>query len=137
MNIDRDRELVEDWFWKASADKQPFDLQVKNLAEEAQEFIDAEKNEDKVEVFDALVDMYWVTLGILNTIEDEVLARKLPFKKGFDEVAYSNFSKFKRVYDENGPRLEVLKREDGKILKHPDTYEAPDLKKILNRYETK
>lgn len=136
MSIDRHAELVEEWFWQADAEDQPFRTKLKNFLEEYKEWVDAVYKNDPVEEFDALVDMYWVGLDIINTIQSICFRHDYPLNEGFNEVARSNFSKFKLVHDENGSRFEVLRREDGKILKHPDTYFPPNLKKILKENET-
>lgn len=132
MDINKHLEVVEEWFWSADADSQPFRTKLKNFLEEYREWETSLSNADNVEEFDALIDMYWVGLDIINTIINICNRNDYPLPQGFKEVARSNFSKFKRVADGNGSRYEILKREDGKILKHPDSYSPPNLKKILD-----
>lgn len=130
MSTENDLEQVRDWIYTANNDDQKLSLKMKNLQEEYQEWLDAT---DDVEEFDALVDMYWVALDIIGFIKDYSSANNFPLRKGFEEVAKSNWSKFKRL--DNG-ELEVLFREDGKIMKHPDTYFPPNLKNVLDANKT-
>lgn len=133
MSIDRHAEVVEEWFWQANADNQPISLQVKNFNEEYNEYLTAKEKGDRVGMFDGVVDMYWVLLGIINTVRSMAFRHDFPLDEGFTEVARSNYSKFKPLGE---GRFEVLKREDGKILKHPETYFPPDLTKVLEENET-
>lgn len=93
--------------------KLKFDL----MTEELSEYMVACKNEDIVEVADAVVDMQYILNGI-------ILAHGLQdiFDDMFLEVHESNMSKL-----ENG---KVLKRKDGKVLKGKNYY-PPNLKKFL------
>lgn len=93
-------------------------LRVKLLAEEVKELEDAFKDNNIVEVLDALTDIQYV-------LDGAYLACGLQnFKQtAFDEVQRSNMSKL----DKDG---KVLYREDGKIMKS-DLYSPPDLVSVL------
>lgn len=89
------------------------------MEEENAEYLDAVLNDNKVEVFDALLDQLYVLMGnfqkhgfTMEHIED-----------GIEEVHSSNMSKL-----EDG---EVIRREDGKVMKGKD-YFKPDLKGYLD-----
>lgn len=90
------------------------------MQEELFEYKDACKNNNLIEIVDAIVDMQYILDGIklAHGIQDS-------FDVLFDEVHQSNMSKL-----ENG---KVLKRNDGKILKGKNYFE-PDLKKILKKW---
>ena len=87
------------------------------IAEEFNEFIQANNKNDEVEKLDACMDMIWVILGFC-------------YMKGYDvhgawnEVARSNLAK---INPETG---KVIKREDGKVLK-PEGWTPPELKQFV------
>jgi len=96
-----------------------WELRAKLIQEELDEYIQACKDGDLVEVADALCDMDFLINGgysIHGLLEKE--------KGVFGEVFKSNMSKL----DEDG---NPIFREDGKILKGK-SYFKPNLKKILN-----
>jgi predicted HAD superfamily Cof-like phosphohydrolase len=89
------------------------------MAEENQEYLQAAKNNDLVEVADALGDMLYILCG---TIIEHGMQDKI--EEVFDEIQKSNLSKL----GENG---KPIYREDGKVMKGPN-YFKPDILKILN-----
>ena len=91
-------------------------LRIDLIKEELDELQEAMKNNDLLEVADALTDILYVTYGAGH-------AFGLDLDKCFDEVQNSNMSKL----GENG---EPIYNESGKVMKGPD-YFAPDLKKII------
>ena len=92
------------------------DLRIKLIEEELQELKDAIKNNDIVEVADALTDILVVTYGA-------GLAFGINLDKCFDEVHRSNMSKLSK---EGKP----IYNEYGKVMKGPN-YSPPDLKKFV------
>jgi len=86
------------------------------IKEELDEFAQAIKNKDIVEVADSLTDILYVTYGA-------GIAFGIDLDKCFDEVQRSNMSKLgedgKPIYNENG-----------KVMKGPK-YFQPDLKKFI------
>jgi predicted HAD superfamily Cof-like phosphohydrolase len=94
-------------------------LRIKLLQEEYQEYIQAEKNNDIVEIADALADMLYIINGTC-------VSYGIPIDKIFQEVHSSNMSKL----DSNG---QVLRREDGKVLKGPN-YFTPKIKEIIDNH---
>jgi len=90
------------------------------LKEENEEYLDACKNGDLVEIADALGDLLYITFGT-------ILRHGLQYKieEVFDEIHRSNMSKL----DENG---QPIFREDGKVLKST-RYFRPDIKSILEK----
>ena len=101
-------------------DKPTFDLGVRLLKEELQEYIDAHDEGDMVEVGDGLVDILFITIGLVvkHGLQDVVVEL-------FDEVFLSNQSKL----DSDG---KVIRREDNKILKG-ESYFKPAIGKILEK----
>ncbi len=90
------------------------------MDEENKEYFEAAKNDDLVEVADALGDMLYILCGTIlehgmHHIIEEV----------FDEIQRSNMSKL-------GEDGRPIYREDGKVLKGP-SYFKPDIKGILDR----
>jgi predicted HAD superfamily Cof-like phosphohydrolase len=90
------------------------------IKEENEEYLEACKNGDIVEIADALGDQLYILFG---TILRHGLQHKI--EEVFDEIQRSNMSKL----DENG---QPIFREDGKILKS-NLYFKPDIKKILEK----
>ncbi|HXD93451.1 MAG TPA: nucleoside triphosphate pyrophosphohydrolase family protein [Bacteroidia bacterium] len=90
------------------------------IKEENEEYLDACKNKDIVEIADALGDQLYILCG---TILKHGLQHKI--EEVFDEIHRSNMSKL----DENG---KPIYREDGKVLKS-NRYFRPDIKKILDK----
>ena len=75
-----------------------------------------------IDSLDAITDILYVLLGTAHAygLGDKVQA-------AFNEVHRSNMTKVM-------PNGKVMKRDDGKIIK-PDTYEPPNLKKVLGLQE--
>ena len=88
------------------------------MKEENEEYLEAVKNNDLVEIADALGDMLYILCG---TIIEHGLQDKI--EAVFDEIQQSNMSKL----DEYG--LPIY-REDGKVMKGKN-YFKPDFNKIL------
>jgi len=86
--------------------------------EELDEYLEACKNNDIVEIADALWDQLYILCG---TILKHGLQHKI--EEVFAEIQRSNMSKL----DADG---KPIRREDGKILKGPD-YTPPDIASIL------
>ena len=92
-------------------------LRIDLIKEELEELIEAMKNNDLLEVADALTDILYVTYGAGH-------AFGIDLDKCFEEVQNSNMSKL----DENG---KPIYNESGKVMKGPN-YFKPDLSKFLN-----
>lgn len=93
-------------------------LRFKLMAEENEEYLEAARNKDIVEVADALGDMLYILCG---TIIEHGLQHKI--EEVFREIHRSNMSKL----DENG---KPIYREDGKVMKGAN-YFKPDIAKVL------
>ncbi len=91
-----------------------FDL----MNEENNEYLEAAKNKDLVEVADALGDMLYILCG---TILEHGLQHKI--EDVFDEIQRSNMSKA-------GADGKPILRADGKLLKGPN-YFKPNISDIL------
>ena len=92
------------------------DLRYELIREELEEFKDALKNKDILEVADALTDILYVTYGAGH-------AFGIDLDKCFEEVQQSNMSKL----DEKG---KPIYNESGKVMKGP-CYFKPDLTKFV------
>ena len=92
-------------------------LRVDLIKEELDELQEAVKNNDLLEVADALTDILYVTYGAGH-------AFGIDLDKCFDEVQNSNMSKI----GENG---EPIYNESGKVMKGPN-YFKPDLSKFVS-----
>lgn len=97
---------------------QPSETKFLILLEELEEYRDAARVNDSVEIADAIGDILYITFGLVTKygLEDKIEAI-------FDEIHASNMSK---LGDDGKPIL----REDGKILKGPD-YFKPNIAKYL------
>ena len=92
-------------------------LRIDLIKEELEELQEAMKNNDLLEVADALTDILYVTYGAGH-------AFGIDLDKCFDEVQNSNMSKL----GENG---EPIYNESGKVMKGPN-YFKPDLSKFIS-----
>ena len=92
-------------------------LRIDLIKEELEELSEAMKNNDLLEVADALTDILYVTYGAGH-------AFGINLDKCFEEVQNSNMSKL----DENG---NPIYNESGKVMKGPN-YFKPDLSKFVN-----
>lgn len=95
-------------------------LRFELMDEENKEYLEAAKNNDLVEVADALGDMLYILCG---TILSHGMQHKI--EDVFNEIQRSNMSKL----GEDGT---PIYREDGKVLKGPN-YFKPKLKIILDK----
>ena len=92
-------------------------LRIDLIKEELDELQEAMKNNDLLEVADALTDILYVTYGAGH-------AFGIDLEKCFDEVQNSNMSKL----GENG---KPIYNESGKVMKGPN-YFKPDLSKFVS-----
>ena len=99
---------------------QELTLRFNLMKEENEEYLEAAKNGDIVEIADALGDMLYILCGTINAhgLQDKIAAV-------FEEIQRSNMSKL----DDNG---EPIYREDGKVMKSTN-YFKPDIRAILER----
>lgn len=88
------------------------------MKEENEEYLEAVKNNDLVEIADALGDMLYILCG---TIIEHGLQHKI--EEVFDEIQRSNMSKL-------GADGKPVYREDGKVMKGPN-YFKPNFEEIL------
>lgn len=88
------------------------------IEEENNEYLQACKDGDLVEIADALGDQLYILFG---TIVKHGLQYKI--QEVFDEIQNSNMSKL-------GADGQPIYREDGKVMKGPN-YFKPNIKKIL------
>ena len=92
-------------------------LRIDLIEEELNELKEAVKNNDIVEVADALTDILYVTYGAGHSFGVDL-------DKCFDEVQRSNMSKL-------GVDGKPIYNESGKVMKGPN-YFKPDLSKFVN-----
>ena len=96
------------------------ELRYKLAKEELDEYLEANRNDDPIEVADALADQLYILLGTMlvhgmhDVIEDV-----------FNEVHRSNMSKL-------GEDGKPILREDGKVMKGPN-YTRPELGSIISK----
>lgn len=102
----------------AILDPGKIELRYELMKEENEEYLEAAKDGNLVEIADALGDMLYILCG---TIIEHGLQDKI--SEVFDEIQRSNMSKL-------GEDGKPVYREDGKVLKGPN-YSRPDLLKIL------
>ena len=92
-------------------------LRIDLIKEELEELIEAMKNNDLLEVADALTDILYVTYGAGHSFG-------IDLDKCFEEVQNSNMSKL----DDNG---KPIYNESGKVMKGPN-YFKPNLLKFIS-----
>ena len=94
------------------------ELRIKLLREEVEEYAEAARAGDMVEVLDALADIGYILAGtIINHGMQHI------YDDAFNEVHRSNMAK---LVDGK-----VIRREDGKVLK-PEGWQAPQLAQFLD-----
>ena len=88
------------------------------MSEENEEYLEAAKNGDLVEIADALGDQLYILCGTIlkHGLQDKIV-------EVFNEIQRSNMSKL----DESG---KPIYREDGKVMKS-ELYFKPNIKSIL------
>lgn len=101
-------------------EERDYTLRYNLIKEENEEYLEACKNGDIIEVADALGDQLYILFG---TILKHGLQHKI--EEVYDEIHRSNMSKL----DEKG---EPIYREDGKILKS-NLYFRPNIKSVLDQ----
>ncbi|MEI6021869.1 MAG: nucleoside triphosphate pyrophosphohydrolase family protein [Bacteroidota bacterium] len=101
-------------------EEKDYTLRYNLIKEENDEYLEACKNADLIEIADALGDQLYILFG---TILKHGLQHKI--EEVYDEIHRSNMSKL----DDNG---EPIFREDGKILKS-NNYFKPNIKAILEK----
>src|SRR3954465_12759811 len=99
-------------------DEKDYTLRYNLIKEENEEYLEACKNGDMIEIADALGDQLYILFG---TILKHGLQHKI--EEVYDEIHRSNMSKL----DEKG---QPIFRDDGKILKS-DLYFKPDIKSLI------
>ena len=99
-------------------DEKTYNLRHALIKEENDEYLEACKNEDIVEIADALGDMLYILCG---TIIEHGLQDKI--EAVFNEIQRSNMSKL-------GEDGKPIYREDGKVMKGPN-YFKPNFEEIL------
>ena len=93
------------------------ELRIKLLKEEVEEYAEAARTGDMVEVLDALADIGYILAGtIINHGMQKI------YDDAFNEVHRSNMAK---LVDGK-----VIRREDGKVLK-PEGWQSPQLAQFL------
>jgi predicted HAD superfamily Cof-like phosphohydrolase len=104
---------------KAKIGKSTIDLRYKLMLEENEEYLEAAKEDDLIEIADALGDQLYILCGT-------ILAHGMQHKivEVFEEIQRSNMSKL-------GADGKPIYREDGKVMKGPN-YFKPDIKSILD-----
>src|ERR1700757_2672340 len=101
-------------------EEKDYTLRFNLIKEENEEYLDACKNKDIVEIADALGDQLYILCG---TILKHGLQHQI--EEVYDEIHRSTMSNL----DEHG---KPIYREDGKVMKS-NRYVRPDIKKILDK----
>lgn len=105
---------------QADLDESIVELRYRLMQEENNEYLEAARNKDLVEIADALGDKLYILCGTIlaHGLQDKIV-------EVFDEIQRSNMSK---LSTDGSPVI----REDGKILKGPN-YFKPNIKDILDK----
>ena len=97
------------------------ELRIKLLREEVEEYAEAARAGDMVEILDALADIGYILAGTIINHGMQYI-----YDDAFNEVHRSNMAK---LVDGK-----VLRREDGKVMK-PEGWTPPQLAQFLNKEE--
>ena len=105
---------------EANLDESTIELRYRLMQEENDEYLEAARNKDLVEIADALGDKLYILCGTIlaHGLQDKIV-------EVFDEIQRSNMSKLSL---DGTPVI----RQDGKILKGPN-YFKPNIKSILEK----
>ena len=105
---------------KADLDESTIELRYRLMQEENDEYLEAARKKDLVEIADALGDKLYILCGTIlaHGLQDKIV-------EVFNEIQRSNMSKL------SADGTPVI-REDGKILKGPN-YFKPNIKSILEK----
>ena len=105
---------------KADLDESTIELRYRLMQEENNEYLEAARKKDLVEIADALGDKLYILCGTIlaHGLQDKIV-------EVFNEIQRSNMSKLSA---DGKPVI----REDGKILKGPN-YFKPNIKSILEK----
>jgi predicted HAD superfamily Cof-like phosphohydrolase len=105
---------------EADLDESTIELRYRLMQEENDEYLEAARKKDLVEIADALGDKLYILCGTIlaHGLQDKIV-------EVFDEIQRSNMSKL------SADGTPVI-REDGKILKGPN-YFKPNIKSILEK----
>ena len=105
---------------EADLDESTIELRYRLMQEENDEYLEAARKKDLVEIADALGDKLYILCGTIlaHGLQDKIV-------EVFDEIQRSNMSK---LSSDGTPVI----REDGKILKGPN-YFKPNIKSILEK----
>jgi predicted HAD superfamily Cof-like phosphohydrolase len=95
-----------------------FTLYLNLIREEYNELFEANAEDDRLEMLDALIDILVVTIGAIHSMGSDA-------EGAWKEVMSTNFAKI-------GEDGKVRKREDGKVLK-PQGWVAPNLAPFVER----
>jgi len=95
------------------------ELRIKLLREEVEEYAEAARAGDMVEILDALADIGYILAGTIINHGMQYI-----YDDAFNEVHRSNMAK---LVDGK-----VLRREDGKVMK-PEGWTPPQLAQFLNK----
>lgn len=104
----------------AKLSDQKLQLRFDLMDEENREYLEAARNNDLIEVADALGDMLYILCG---TIIEHGMQSKI--EEVFNEIQRSNMSKL-------GADGKPIYREDGKVMKGPN-YFKPNIEAILEK----
>ena len=105
---------------EADLDESAIELRYRLMQEENDEYLEAARKKDLVEIADALGDKLYILCGTIlaHGLQDKII-------EVFNEIQRSNMSKL------SADGTPVI-REDGKILKGPN-YFKPNIKSILEK----
>ena len=105
---------------KADLDESTIELRYRLMQEENNEYLEAARKKDLVEIADALGDKLYILCGTIlaHGLQDKIV-------EVFNEIQRSNMSKL-------SAKGKPVIREDGKILKGPN-YFKPNIKSILEK----
>ena len=105
---------------KADLDESTIELRYRLMQEENNEYLEAARKKDLVEIADALGDKLYILCGTIlaHGLQDKIV-------EVFNEIQRSNMSKL-------GANGKPIYREDGKVLKGPN-YFKPNIASILQK----
>ncbi len=110
------------------ANKDLIPLYVNLIREESGELLDALAVSDEVEEFDAILDLIFVTVGLLICVDAHTHSKLWDCEGGWKEVVRSNMAKLDPVTGK------PIHRADGKVVK-PEGWTPPNLLPYIRKKE--
>lgn len=123
--------MIKAWFLLYHGDHDMIDLYPSFVQEEDEEFIEAMENDDEVWVVDALADIYWTSLYMVEYTADKRTYDK--YKEKMEDAKEALWDLFEvAMLEVIASNYSKTPSHDGKKIRKDENYFPPDLSFVLN-----